>query len=211
MKKMQKLIAMVIATLMVISLIGCGSSNGKSSDGTKNSGTETTKEDNKETSKNTIKIGISAWTGWYPWIIADEKGFFEENGVDAEVVYFPVYSDQFQAYASGNLDLVSISLCDMVPPVTNGVDVVGFLVNDNSNGGDCIVATNGITSLEELKGKTIAVEIGCLSHYLALTAIKSVGLTEKDVNFTNMTMADASTALISGQVDAAAICEPTLA
>lgn len=210
MKKWKSVCAMMMSMALLLAM-GCGSSQTE---------TETAQAESVQTQAaqaegemegtdgETIKIGVSAWTGWYPWIITEEKGFFEKNGVNAEVVYFPVYSDQFQAYASGNLDIVSISLCDMVPPVSNGVDVVGFLVNDNSYGGDCIVATNGITSLEELRGKTIAVEIGCLSHYLALNALESVGLTETDVNFTNMTMADASTAIISGQIDAAAICEP---
>lgn len=213
MKKQKRLMA-VLVTMILLLCMGCGSSQGAESGGEETGTEETANASVSETSENTesgeevIKIGVSAWTGWYPWIIAEEKGFFEENGVNAEVVYFPVYSDQFQAYASGNLDLVSISLCDMVPPVSNGVDVVGFLVNDNSFGGDCIVATNGIQSVEELKGKTVAVEIGCLSHYLALNALENAGLTEADVNFTNMTMADASTALISGQIDAAAICEP---
>lgn len=217
MKKQKKMLA-VLVSLIFIFCMGCGKTQsgenvGETVEASAETGTvmeasaETTGEDGVGNA-GTIKIGISAWTGWYPWMIADEKGFFEENGVNAEVVYFPVYSDQFQAYASGNLDLVSISLCDMVPPVSNGVDVVGFLVNDNSFGGDCIVATNGVKSVEELKGKTIAVEIGCLSHYLALNALENAGLDEADVNFTNMTMADASTALISGQIDAAAICEP---
>ncbi|MBO5469101.1 MAG: ABC transporter substrate-binding protein [Lachnospiraceae bacterium] len=200
---MKKIILAVISiTVLAFSLFGCGSQ--KIEEETSASNDSTASADNDEI----IKIGYSAWTGWYPWAIADEMGFFEKEGVNAETVYFPVYSDQFQAYSSGNLDLVSISLCDMVPPVSSGVDVVGFLVNDNSYGGDCLMATNGITKLEDLKGKTIAVEIGCLSHYLALHAIESVGLTENDVTFTNMTMADASTALISGQIDAAQICEP---
>lgn len=212
----KRLLACLVSMALGVGLMACGADNSDSGPAESVEETsETTAAETEEATETTvadsvepIKIGYSAWTGWYPWQIAQEKGFFEQEGVNAEVVYFPVYSDQFQAYSSGNLDLVSISLCDMVPPASSGVDVVGFLVNDNSYGGDCLMATNGITKLEDLKGKTIAVEIGCLSHYLALHAIKSVGLTEDDVEFTNMTMADASTALISGQIDAAQICEP---
>ena len=39
-----------------------------------------------------------------------------------------------------------------------------FLVNDNSYGADGIVVQDGINSIEDLKGKTVATEVGTLEH-----------------------------------------------
>ncbi|MBC8096710.1 MAG: ABC transporter substrate-binding protein, partial [Akkermansiaceae bacterium] len=37
-----------------------------------------------------IKIGYSDWPGWTAWQIAKEKGLFKKNGVEVELVWFPI-------------------------------------------------------------------------------------------------------------------------
>ncbi len=33
-------------------------------------------------SGETVKLGFSAWPGWFPWQVAEEAGIFEEVGLD---------------------------------------------------------------------------------------------------------------------------------
>ena len=56
----------------------------------------------------------------------------------------------------------------------------------------------------------VAIELGGSDHLFLLKCLENAGLTTKDVNLVNMSTGDASNAFISGQVDAAAIWEPSL-
>lgn len=157
-----------------------------------------------------VKIALSPWPGWFVWFLAKEKGFFEKNGVNVELVWFPVYSDSLAALSSGKVDANSQTLSDTLAPVSKGIGLKAVLVNDNSHGGDGVVVKPNINSLQDLKGKKVATELGTVDHLLMLTALQKANLKEKDVNYVNMTVNDAGPAFISGNLDAAVLWEPFL-
>ena len=157
-----------------------------------------------------IKLALSAWPGWFPWYIAEEKGFFKEEGVPVELVWFPVYSDSISALSAGQVDANSQTLGDTLGPLAEGVPLSIVLVNDNSAGNDAVIAKTDIQSLVDLRGKTVATELGAVDHFLLLLALDRVGLREGDIRFVNMTVNDAAPALIAGQLDAVAVWEPFL-
>jgi NitT/TauT family transport system substrate-binding protein len=155
-----------------------------------------------------LKIGLSAWPGWFPWYIAEEQGFFTQEGASVELVWFPVYSDSITALSVGQLDANSQTLSDTLGPLAEGVPLSIVLVNDNSAGNDAIVAKPSIGSVAELKGKTIATELGAVDHFMLLMALERAGLTQSDIKFVNMAVNDAAPAFIAGQLDAVAVWEP---
>jgi NitT/TauT family transport system substrate-binding protein len=157
-----------------------------------------------------IKLALSPWPGWFIWYLVKEKGFFEKNGVNVELVWFPVYSDSLAALATGKVDANSQTLSDTLAPASKGIPLKAVLVNDNSAGGDGIVVKPGIQSLQDLKGKKVATELGTVDHLLMLTALNKAGLKEKDVSYVNMTVNDAGPAFIAGNLDAAVLWEPFL-
>ncbi|MEA2638925.1 MAG: NitT/TauT family transport system substrate-binding protein [Chloroflexota bacterium] len=157
-----------------------------------------------------IKLALSAWPGWFPWYIAEEKGYFKEEGVPVELVWFPVYSDSIQALSAGQVDANSQTLGDTLGPLAEGVPLSIVLVNDNSAGNDAVIAKPEIQSLTDLRGKTVATELGAVDHFLLLMALDRVGMKESDINFVNMAVNDAAPALIAGQLDAVAVWEPFL-
>jgi NitT/TauT family transport system substrate-binding protein len=155
-----------------------------------------------------IKIALSPWPGWYFWFLVEEKGFFKKHGVNVKLEYFPVYSDSLQALSTGKVDANSQTLSDTLAPASKGIKLKAVLVNDNSNGGDAIVSKPDIASVKDLKGKTVATELGTVDHFLLLTALDQNGMSESDINYTNMTVNDAGPAFISGKVDASVLWEP---
>ncbi|MFD0679717.1 MULTISPECIES: ABC transporter substrate-binding protein [unclassified Paenibacillus] len=157
-----------------------------------------------------VKLALSPWPGWFVWYLVKEKGFFEKNGVNVELVWFPVYSDSLAALATGKVDANSQTLSDTLAPASKNIPLKAVLVNDNSFGGDGIVVKPGIQSLQDLKGKKVATELGTVDHLLMLTALGKSGLKEKDVNYVNMTVNDAGPAFIAGNLDAAVLWEPFL-
>lgn len=155
-----------------------------------------------------IKLALSPWPGWFFWYLVEEKGFFEKHGVDVQLEWFPVYSDSLQALATGKVDANSQTLSDTLAPLSKGIKLKAVLVNDNSNGGDAIVSKPDIQSIQDLKGKTVATELGTVDHLLLLTALEQNGMSESDIKYTNMTVNDAGPAFIAGNTDASVLWEP---
>jgi NitT/TauT family transport system substrate-binding protein len=155
-----------------------------------------------------ITLGFSAWPGWFPWQVAADQGLFAKNGVDVEVKYFENYTDSLNALSTGNIDANSQTLNDTVSSVAGGAKERIVLVNDNSTGNDQIIAREGIASVADLKGKTVAAEEGTVDHYLLLLALQKAGLGPADVKFTPLATDAAAAAFVAGRVDAVGVFAP---
>lgn len=155
-----------------------------------------------------VKIGYSDWPGWVAWEIAKEKGLFKQNGVDVTLVWFPVYTDSLTALNTGKIDANCSAWCDVLAPLAEGIKLKVVLVNDNSAGNDAIIARPGIKSIKGLKGKTVATELGTVEHFMLLQALSRNGMTEKDIQYKNLTVPDAAAAFIAGKVDGAGVWQP---
>jgi NitT/TauT family transport system substrate-binding protein len=185
---MKKMIAVAAAALLLIS--GCAD-----------------KTDAAEAAA-TVRLGFSAWPGWFPWQVAQDQGLFAKNGVKVDLKYFESYTDSLTALSTGNLDANSQTLNDTLSSVSGGAKQTVVLVNDNSTGNDEIIARPGINSIADLKGKKVAAEQGTVDHYLLLLALRKAGLTEKDVQFTPLVTDAAAAAFVAGKVDAVGVFAP---
>lgn len=162
----------------------------------------------------TYKIAWSVWTGWMPFKLMEQKGLLAkratENGVKIELVEFKGYMDSVQAFAAKKVDGVTMTSMESLQPASNGVESVGILVNDISNGGDGVLV-RGEMKLEDLKGQTVLLEEFSVSHYLLVRALESVKLAEKDVKIKNIPGDDAGKAFLTDQsVKAVATWNPHL-
>ncbi|HEU4346835.1 MAG TPA: ABC transporter substrate-binding protein [Actinoplanes sp.] len=161
-----------------------------------------------EAETTTVRLGFSAWPGWFPWQVAQEQGLFAKNGVTVDLKYFESYTDSLTALSTGNLDANSQTLNDTLSSVSGGAKQTVVLVNDNSTGNDQIIARPGITSVADLKGKKVAAEQGTVDHYLLLLALRAAGLSEKDIQFTPLLTDAAAAAFVAGKVDAVGVFAP---
>jgi NitT/TauT family transport system substrate-binding protein len=160
------------------------------------------------TSGSALKIAYSDWPGWVAWEIAIQKGWFKEAGVDVEFKWFD-YVPSMDAFAAGKVDAVCMTNGDALVTGANGGKSISIILNDYSDGNDMIVAKPGITSVAQLKGKTIGVEVGFVDHLLLLHALKSANLKESDVVLKNVKTDETPQALKSGDVDAIAAWQPS--
>jgi NitT/TauT family transport system substrate-binding protein len=160
------------------------------------------------TCDKTITLGYSAWPGWFPWAIADEKGLFEENGVDVDMRFFSDYIASLDALVAGEIDGNSQTLNDTMLGVASGSEQVIVLVNDNSTGNDAIIVDESIASIEDLRGKTVAAEPGVVDHFLLLQGLASMNMTQADIDFRGLPNADAAAAFAGGEFDAVGVYAP---
>ena len=154
-----------------------------------------------------IKIGYSDWPGWVAWQVAIEKGWFKEAGVEVDFKWFD-YSASMNAFAANQLDAISISHGDNLVIAAGGTRGMMIMATDYSAGNDVIIAKAGIQSVQDLKGKTIAVEKGLVDHNLLTTALNDVNIQEHEVNLVNAVTNELPQVFASPDVAAIAVWQP---
>ncbi len=154
-----------------------------------------------------LKIAYSDWPGWVAWEIAIKKGWFKEEGVEVEFLWFD-YVASMDAYAAGKVDAVCMTNGDALVTGATGKPSVGIIINDYSNGNDMIVAAPGIKSMKELKGKSVGVEEGFVCHLLLLKALEDNGMKADDVKIVNTPTDKTAEVLKSGAVQAIGAWQP---
>ena len=129
-----------------------------------------------------------------------EKGIrasFQEMGGGRNVVI---------AVERGDIDVGNLVLLDAIRAVDQGVDLKAILVS-NQVAEFVLVAANGVTSVEGLKGKTIAFGgQGDQTNALASLLLQQAGVAESDVGLVALPEStNRATALLAGRIDAAVI------
>jgi NitT/TauT family transport system substrate-binding protein len=155
------------------------------------------------------KVGYNAWIGSIAFFVADQKGFFKDEGLDVQKKSFSSPGDALKPLLSGDLD-AALSTADSVLTVVDkapGQLKIVYLT-DTSAGADAILAKKGINSVKDLKGKKVAATLGQCNQLLLDKALEAAGLTEKDIQLVNMNPDDAGAAFAAGQLDAAVTWEP---
>jgi NitT/TauT family transport system substrate-binding protein len=191
---MLKKITALISLISVL-LMGCSSKPGGSGAGQ---------------GKPPLKIGLVTWVGYGPFYIAKEKGFFKENNVEVDFEKIEGDVERRAAIASGNLDGIALTLDSMIVLRSNDIPLKTVMAIDASNGGDGIVAVEGIKSIEDLRGREIAFPSGLPSHFFLYSVLKEHGMKMSDIKPVVMDADQAGAAFASGSIDAAVTWEPWL-
>lgn len=161
-----------------------------------------------ETTDTPVRLGFSAWPGWFPWQVANDQGIFDENKVKVDLKWFDGYLESISTLNAQQIDANSQTLGDTVSSIAGGADQVVVLVNDNSTGNDKIIVREGINTIQDLKGKKVAAEEGTVDHFLLLLGMKEAGLKPEDIEFVPLETGSAAAAFVAGQVDAVAVFAP---
>jgi NitT/TauT family transport system substrate-binding protein len=155
-----------------------------------------------------LRIGANIWPGFAPLYAAADRQLYGSTQVT--MTTFSSLYDADRAFSQGRIDVLGTTLFDALRIADEGVALRVVLVIDYSNGADGVVASQGITSIPQLKGKRVAVEVGAINHFVLLSALDRAGLRESDVTLVNMSVEEAAKSLALGKIDAAALWEPLL-
>lgn len=155
-----------------------------------------------------VRLGFSAWPGWFPWQVAQEQGIFEQNNVAVDLKWFDGYLESISTLTAEQIDANSQTLGDTVSSVSGGADQVVVLVNDNSTGNDKVIVSEEINSVADLKGKKVAAEEGTVDHFLLLLGLEKANIAKQDIQFVPLETGKAAAAFVAGQVDAVAVFAP---
>ena len=136
-----------------------------------------------------------------PLVIAAEKGFFADAGLDVTLVPPADPSAPPRLVAAGQADIAISYQPQLHIQVAEGLPLtrIGTLVETPLN--TLVVLAGGpLTSVADLKGKTVGFSVGGFEDALLGTMLTEAGLTLDDVELVNVNFA-LSPALITGRVD----------
>lgn len=155
-----------------------------------------------------INISYSEWPGSLAWEIAKNKGWFEEAGLNVNLVWFSDYNASIQAFLAGKIDGASVANGDNFMLSSQGVNGNIILINSMSTGNDIIIAKPGIHSVKDLPGKTIAFEQGLVSELFFNTAMENEKQDPKSVKVVNAVTQELSQVFNTPKIDAIALWHP---
>ncbi|MBD1997289.1 ABC transporter substrate-binding protein [Oculatella sp. FACHB-28] len=169
---------------------------------------QSTETDSSQAEVVSASIGITSWIGNTPLHIAQEKGFFEEQGLRLDAKVFSTILDAFPAFEAGHLDGLNPVTTEAVLLTSRGVDYRVVLVCDTSVGADGILARNSVASIKDFKGRQVAVQKGGVGHFFVLQVLEDVGLSSNDITVIDVPPDTAAVAYQSGEVEIAYTFSP---
>ena len=207
---MKKLLALMLALVMVFALAACGDSGEATATPTP-AATEPaadTTDPSAETPLEpiTIKVGyMNNYGSLWSVLTAEQMGYMEEQGITLELSSFADGPTIISAMESGSIDIGYIGdgahkLC-----AAGNAEIIAL---SHISNGDAVIGGPNVTSLEDLAGKTVAYSAGTSSEVILTNALNSVGLTMDDINAMNMDSSAIVTAMLTGDVDACALWSP---
>ncbi|MFK4693278.1 aliphatic sulfonate ABC transporter substrate-binding protein [Streptomyces pristinaespiralis] len=156
-----------------------------------------------------VRIGyIGDFNGTSLIAIADAKGLWKKHGLSAESKVFTNGPLQIQALGTDNLDVGYIGPGAMWLPASGQAKVVAINTLGNA---DRVIAQPGITSMEQLRGKTVAVPEGTSGDMILTLALERAGMKKSDVEIVPMDPSTIVAAFSSKKVDAAGFWYPAAA
>ena len=141
-------------------------------------------------------------------IIARDKGFFKEAGLDATISDFPSGGDLMAAFVGGS---VQIATAGATPVITLGARPFSIAIVaqvSDISGAQQLLVHEGVNSLEQLYGKKIGVLKGTASEALFNSIVKGYHLDASKFEIVNLGPTEMLQAFVRNQVDAVALWEP---
>lgn len=156
-----------------------------------------------------LRVGIATWPGFAPGFIASEKHMFQDLTVEFSIL--DDFTARQNAFASGKTDLTIYTLDSLAFDAGHGVTGKAFMMLDQSNGADAIVAKASIHDAKDMKGRKVAYTRGSPSQYFLIEYLKKHGMSTADIQRVEVDdPGRAGEAFISGSVDVAVTWEPNI-
>lgn len=218
----------LLAVLMALGVVAAACGNDSDDDGdtaepaTDDDTTEEATDEDEATPGElpdigTLQVGFIPILGFAPYFVAEEKGYFEEVGLEVELQPFVSGDPMIAPLSTGQLD---VGGGEFGPALMNAIDqdldvqIVGALASQPAGLGavpllESADVADEIETVADLQERTVAVNVEMgMAEYLLNEALESEGLSIDDVNLTNIPFPEIPGALERGAVDAAVLPHP---
>lgn len=206
--KRKSLLALVVAPLFLF-LSACGAA--ETDESQDDTGTTPTTE------MATLKVGLIPVTAVAPIYIGIEQGFFEEEGIELDLVMGMGGPSAVAGVESGSVDIAIGDSAALIRAQESGLPLTaltsaGSVEGDGVGGSKVVVAEDSdIETAADLNGKTIGVfNLKSSNEMNVQAAIDAEGGDSSTVQYVNLEFPAMVAALQRGDIDAAGLAEPQL-
>jgi NitT/TauT family transport system substrate-binding protein len=164
-----------------------------------------------------VTVGYVPVLLYGPVLLAEDKGYFAQYGLDVDLQPLPGGSDMVVLTANGNFD---IGIGGAGPAFFNAearginLKVISPLHFERAPQATPLMVSKKrfdsgeLTKVSDLKGKKVSVNARGATEYWLDTALRTGGLTIADIDLQTLAFPDVPAALDSGALDAAMLSEP---
>ena len=151
----------------------------------------------------------TTWFGHVPLMVAIDRGFFKDAGLDVELKPIVKSSDRMLALTQGGIQWTNTGVLSVIVEMAKGNDSFYWFANvDDSPGAEGLVAQPGIDNIKALKGKKIAVTLNSGAEITLYYLLKEAGLALSDVRVVPMAANEMIAAFANKNIDAYCVWEP---
>lgn len=206
--------AALLAGAMMVGLSACGNSG--SSSGNSSGSASGSSNGTFTASGETLNVGVQSSVISIPVVYAAEQGYYDDLGLDVNIIVFPNGSPENEGLAAEQLDIASnglasvyslaSGLCDWIGETDTGSTTVKIYAREDSeifqHQGEISGKDNMYGSADTLKGMKVLGPTSTLEQWAAVAYFSQFGLENGvDYEYTNMDKSAAAQAVIAGEGD----------
>ena len=235
----KKIYSMVLALILGVGVLsGCGNSTAtdnsqsndisQTNDNSQPDDTDAVDDKQQEATESAsdlnqtdhLNIALQPIPGYLPVTLLQDNGWVEEALADAgyddvKVTYteFESGPPENEAFAAGSQD---VGVMGNVPTISGAAAgqsryIIGVAYNGEKTEAVIVPNDSEISSVQDLKGKSIGLVVGSIAQDYLDRLLKKEGIASEEVTLVNLAVSEQLNALATGQVDAIATWQPTLA
>lgn len=157
-----------------------------------------------------VTIGVASLVLSAPIIIAQEKGYFADEGLKVTLKEYQFGKLALEAALAGEVDLATVAETPIVMYSfeRNDFDVIAAFVHSYDDSKIIVRTDRGIRTAEGLKGKRIATTFGTSAHFFLEIYLDYTRVDKSDVILIDIPQKNLADALNRGEVDAISAFEP---
>ncbi len=153
--------------------------------------------------------GSNTWWGQVPIMVAIDKGFFKEQGIDTTMQNIAASGDRIAALTAGSVAFSNLGRVAVIAEMARRNRSFYIFANiDDSPGNEGCWARPGFADFKALRGKKVAANTSAEITMNGL--LSNAGMTEHDIQFVNLPPSEMAGAIAKGDVDAACVWQPLL-
>lgn len=198
--KMKKKLSVLLCFILSVVMVGCHAKAPipEASPSPSEAGAE----------KESLSLGLISSISALPIIMAEEKGYFEEAGVDVKLEFFKAAKDRDAALQAGQIDGV---ICDQIAIAIYQNVGIDMKITGMTDGEFVLVAgaNSGINQVADLVGKKVAISENTVIEYTLDQLLDKYDVSEAAVEKVAIpAMPTRLEMLNNGEIDAAIMPSP---
>lgn len=157
-----------------------------------------------------LRIGLNPWPGYEFMFLAQEKGYYRDEGLTVRLIEFSSLSDCRRAYERGQIDGMGTTVIDVLTTRDQSKRSPQIVqICDYSNGADVILTQPAITNAAGLRGARIGVELASLGIFVLGRGLEKNGLSLDAVKVVGSDQLSMEDLFRKGELDAIVTYPPT--